>query len=384
MKIVNVETFVVENPPPSRVGRNWLFVKLTTDNGIEGIAEPVRGGFDNVTTAQLIRGTADRYIIDADPFNIETLYRRMYGVGGAQSPMSILSAFEIACWDIIGKALDQPIYNLLGGKYHEKIRSYSYLNPASDDPNQTSVHSDPIRAAERAAVYLKLGFTAVKFDPCPPGIVPAPYQLSLETLENAEAVVRNVREAVGDKCDIIIGTHAQMTTSSAIRLARRLEKYDPLWFEEPVRPENKDEMARVAHHTTIPVATGESLSTKDEFRDLLQSQAASVLQFTVSHVGGLLEGKKIAGMAEAYYAQIAPHHFAGPVAVMANVQLDVCSPNFLITECNIPLERLDGFHAEILKEPIRWEEGYIIPPTKPGLGIELNMEVVNRHLYKGN
>ena len=174
MKIVNVETFLVENPTPSRVGRNWLFVKLTTDNGIEGIAEPVRGGFDNVATAQLIGATADRYIIDADPFN-------MYGVGGAQSPMSILSAFEIACWDIIGKALDQPIYNLLGGKYHEKIRSYSYLNPASDDPDQTSVHADPIRAAERAAAYLKLGFTAVKFDPCPPGIVPAPYQLPLGT-----------------------------------------------------------------------------------------------------------------------------------------------------------------------------------------------------------
>jgi galactonate dehydratase len=388
MKIVNVQTYIVANPPPSRVGANWLFVKLTTDNGIEGIAEPVRGGFNNMDTAKLIETNADRLIIDADPFQIETLYRRMYGVGGAQSPMSILSAFEIACWDIIGKALGQPIYNLLGGMYHEKIRSYSYLNPASTESSQgeaMKLHSDPIRAAERAVDYMKMGFTAVKFDPCPPAIVPAPYQLSLETLENAEAVVRNVREAVGDKCEIILGTHAQMTTSSAIRLARRLEKYDPLWFEEPTRPENKDEMARVAHHTTIPVATGESLSTKDEFRDLLQSQSASILQFTLGHVGGLLEGKKIAGMAEAYYAQIAPHHFAGPVAVMANVQLDVCSPNFLITECNIPLERSDGFHAEILKKPIQWEEGYIIPPTEPGLGIELNMEVVNKHLiYKSS
>jgi galactonate dehydratase len=383
MKIVNVQTYIVENPPPSRGGANWLFVKLTTDDGIEGIAEPVRGGYDNITTAKLIEDNADRYIIDADPFGIETMYRRIYGVAADGSKMSMLSAFEIACWDIIGKALDRPIYNLLGGKYHEKIRSYSYMYPVPDVPTSQfffDLHADPIRAAETAAEYMKMGFTAVKFDPCPPVMVPAPYQLSLETLENAEAVVKNVREAVGDKCEIILGTHAQMTTSSAIRLARRLEKYDPLWFEEPTRPENKDEMARVARHTSIPVATGESLSTKDEFRDLLQTQSASILQFTVGHVGGLLEGKKIAGMAEAYYAQIAPHHYASPVALMANVHLDVCSPNFLITE---GVGKLDGFQAEILKEPIRWEEGYIIPPTKPGLGIELNMEVVNQHLYKG-
>ncbi|HEY96438.1 MAG TPA: mandelate racemase/muconate lactonizing enzyme family protein [Dehalococcoidia bacterium] len=383
MKIVNVQTYIVENPPPSRGGANWLFVKLTTDDGIEGIAEPVRGGINNMDTAKLIETNADRLIIDSDPFQIETLYRKMYGVGGPQSPMSILSAFEIACWDIIGKALDQPIYYLLGGKYHEKIRSYSYMYPVPDAPTSQfffDLHADPIRAAETAVEYMKMGFTAVKFDPCPPVMVPAPYQLSLETLENAEAVVKNVREAVGDKCEIILGTHAQMTTSSAIRLARRLEKYDPLWFEEPTRPENKDEMARVARHTSIPVATGESLSTKDEFRDLLQTQSASILQFTVGHVGGLLEGKKIAGMAEAYYAQIAPHHYASPVALMANVHLDVCSPNFLITE---GVGKLDGFQAEILKEPIRWEEGYIIPPTKPGLGIELNMAVVNQHLYQG-
>ena len=140
-------------------------------------------------------------------------------------------------------------------------------------------------------------------------------------------------------------------------------------------------MARVAHHTTIPIATGERLSTKYEFRELLQNQSASILQFALGRVGGILEAKKIAGMAESYYAQIAPHLYAGPVEAIADIQIDICSPNFLIQES---IERFDGFHAEILKEPIRWEEGYIIPPTKPGLGIEFNEEIVNKHLYKGD
>ena len=207
-----------------------------------------------------------------------------------------------------------------------------------------------------------------------------PVQISLRVLENTEAVVKGIREAVGDKCDILMGTHGQMTTSSAIRLARRLEKYDPLWFEEPVPPENRDEMARVAHHTSIPIATGERLATKYEFRELLDKKAASILQFALGRVGGILEAKKIAGMAEAYYAQIAPHLFAGPVEAMANIQVDTCSPNFLIQE---GIQTWGGFHAEILKEPIHWQDGYIIPPTGPGLGVELDEEVAAQHPYTG-
>ena len=379
MKIKDLKTYIVENPPPSHGLRLWVFVKLITDNGIEGIGEPWGYGFEPKVMVQMIQSIGEQYVIGTDPFKIEEMWRRIYGGGHGEARLCVLSAIEMACWDIIGKALEQPVYNLLGGKYHEKVRSYTYLYPASDDPNQTSVHMDPIRAAERAAAYVKMGFTGVKFDPCPPSMA-NPLQLSLEALENAEAVVRNVREAVGDKCDILIGTHGQMTTSSAIRLAKRLERYDPLWFEEPTPPENKNEMARVAHHTTIPVATGERLSTKYEFRDLLQNQAASILQFALGRVGGILEAKKIAGMAEAYYAQIAPHLYAGPVEAMADIQVDICSPNFLIQES---IERFGGFHAEMLKEPIKWQDGYIIPPTKPGLGIELNEEVMKEHPYTG-
>ena len=171
-----------------------------------------------------------------------------------------------------------------------------------------------------------------------------------------------------------------MTASSAIRLAKRLEKFDPLWFEEPVPPENIEEMARVARSTSIPIATGERLATKYEFAGLLNKQAASILQMALGRVGGILEAKKIAGMAEAHYALIAPHLYCGPIEGAANIQIDTCSPNFLIQE---GIQTWGGFHAEILKEPIRWEEGYIIPPSKPGLGVELDEAVAAMHPYTG-
>jgi galactonate dehydratase len=386
MKIVDLKTFLVGNPPPSRGGSKWIFVKLITDNGIEGIGECYAVPFNPQNVPDLIRSVVDRFLINADPFKIEDMWRKIYASGYDQHPdltkMAIMSGLETACWDIIGKALGQPVYNLLGGQFHEKLRSYTYLYPADDndaDP-QRRAQGDPQMAGDRAAHYMKMGFTAIKFDPIRLIGYLAPIQVTLEALETAEKVVKNVREAVGDKCDILIGTHGQMTTSSAIRFAQRLEKYDPLWFEEPVPPENRQEMARVAQHTSIPIATGERLATKYEFREVLQYQAASILQFALGRVGGILEAKKIAGMAEAYYAQIAPHLYAGPVEAIANIQIDTCSPNFLIQES---IETWGGFYTEILKEPIRWEEGYIIPPTKPGLGIELNEEVIKAHPYAG-
>ena len=381
MKIVDLKTYRVNNPTSKGLPEKWLFVKLFTDHGIEGIGEVYGVPFDFHIVEELVKSVADRFLIDKDPFQIETFWRGAYASGYDQHPdltkMGIISGLETACWDIIGKELNQPIYNLLGGRYHEKLRSYTYLGPNPDKPEQRNTHQDPIAAGDAAAAYVKWGFTAIKIDPVmkepPPPPGGSPIQISLHVLENTEAVVKSIREAVGDKCDILIGTHGQMTTSSAIRLAKRLEKYDPMWFEEPVPPENRDEMARVARHTSIPIATGERLATKYEFRELLDKGAASILQFALGRVGGILEARKIAGMAEAYYAQIAPHLYAGPVEAMANIQIDTCSPNFLIQES---IRRWDGFHADLLVKPIQWEEGYIIPPIGPGLGIELNMDVV--------
>ncbi len=384
MKIVDIKTYVVGSPPPHHGGSNWVFLKLVTDDGIEGFGEAYGVPFHAHTVVRLIEDVGQRYVIDSDPFKIEKLWRIIYSSGYTQHPdltvMGVLSGIEMACWDIVGKALNQPVYNLLGGQVNEKLRSYTYLYPAPEDTVRRTVFTDPERAPKRAAEYVKQGFTAVKFDPVMPMSAFDPRQLSLEVLDNAELVVKNVREAVGSKCDLLIGTHGQMTTSSAIRLARRLEQFDPLWFEEPVPPGNVDEMARVARSTSIPVATGERLTTKYEFRELLEKQAASILQMALGRVGGILEAKKIAGMAEAHYAQIAPHLYCGPIEAAANIQLGTCSPNFLIQES---IETFGGFYGELLKEPIQWQDGYIIPPTKPGLGVELNEEVAARHPYTG-
>jgi L-alanine-DL-glutamate epimerase-like enolase superfamily enzyme len=192
-------------------------------------------------------------------------------------------------------------------------------------------------------------------------------------------VFKSLRDAVGDKCDIALGTHGQFNTHSAIRVAKILEKYDVLWFEEPVPPENVDEMARVAQHTSVPIAAGERLSTKWDYRLLLEKQAAQIIQVNVGF-SGILESKKIAGMAEAYYAQVAPWMYCGPVAAAANIQLDVTIPNFLAQE---GVETMNGFHEEILEEPIRIEKGYIIPSTKPGLGIgRVKEELFDKHPYQ--
>ncbi len=383
MKISEFKTYVVANPPPHFGGAYWVFVKLSTDSGVVGFGEAYCVPFHPRVVESMIEDVCERYVVGRDPFKIEQLWRIVYSSGYSQrsdlSIMGVLSAIETACWDIIGKELDKPVYELLGGQVHEKLRSYTYIYPSEGDT--TDVYADPDLAAQRAAEYAELGFTAVKFDPVGPYTAYDPRQLSLEALDRAETFVSKLREAVGTRCDLLFGTHGQMTASSAIRLAQRLEPYDPLWLEEPVPPENVDEMARVARATSIPVATGERLATKYEFAQVLQKQAASILQLALGRSGGILEGKKIAGMAEAYYAQIAPHLYCGPIEGAANVQLDTCTPNFLIQES---IDTWGGFHGEILIEPMQWQDGYIIPPTAPGIGVTLNEEVAARHPYTGS
>ena len=382
MKITDCKTFVVGNPPPHFGGQYFIFVKLVTDNGIAGYGEVYSVPFHPHVVARMIEDVFARQVEGTDPFKIERLWRIVYSSGFTQRPdisiLGILSGIEMACWDIIGKALGKPVYELLGGQVHERLRSYTYIYPEPDD--KTDVYVDPDLAVERALKYADMGFTAVKFDPVSPFTAFDPRQLSLEALDRAERFVRMLREALGPRCDLLFGTHGQMTTSSAIRLAKRLEPYDPLWLEEPTPPENAEEMARVARQTSIPIATGERLGSKYEFARLLSEQAASILQMNLGRVGGILEAKKIAGMAEAHYAQIAPHLYCGPIVGAANVQISACTPNFLILES---IQDWGGFHAEILKTPMQWEEGYVIPPSAPGIGVELDEEVAARHPYEG-
>jgi galactonate dehydratase len=383
MKLTDIKTFVAGNPQPGIGGRYFVFVKLTTDGNVHGIGEAYCVPFHPDIVAQMLIDVFGRYLAGEDPHNIENIWRRVYSAGYTQHPdltlMGVLSALEMACWDIIGKEAGQPVYNLLGGRVHERLRSYTYIYARAGD--KTDVYQDPQLAAERAVEYLAQGFTALKFDPAGPYSAFDGRQLSLAQLELCERFMKVLRAAVGTRADLLFGTHGQMTAAGAIRLARRLEPYEPLWFEEPVPADAPEEMARVARATSIAIAAGERLATKYDVARVLRAGAAAILQMNLGRVGGILEAKKIAALAEVQHVQLAPHLYCGPVVGAANIQLSTCSPNFLILE---GIERWQGFHAEVLLKPIRWEEGYVIPPTEPGLGVELNEAVIAAHPYTGN
>ena len=392
MKIVDIKPYVIGVPQR----RNWVFCKLVTDEGIAGWGECPAPWLRENTLAQAIHELGQRFVVGQDPFNIESIWEALYKSAGSyraaeQSQHShhlqhpgvfhgqVVGSIEMACWDIVGKALNQPIYKLLGGVKNEKLRAYTYLHNVAD----WRAGDAPETAGPAALRVVEAGFTLFKFDPIPGGSayhpsVRSPREISLKELRYTDAVLKHMRDAVGDECDIAMGTHGQLNTHSAIRFAKILEKYDCLWFEEPVPMENVDEMARVARHTTVPIAQGERCSTKWEFRRLLETQAAQILQIMVGQ-NGILESKKIAGMAEAYNAQVAPWMACGPVNAAANIQLDVTCPNFLAQE---GIGRMRGIYAAVLEEPIRVEQGYIIPSTKPGLGIgRVKEEVLEKYPY---
>ena len=375
MKVTQLETILLDNVEPFRGGPKWLFIKLHTDEGIVGLGERVTGHNLNMKSQiELLHDLAERFVIGQDPFQIEKIWQAMYGTlhdyrhpGMSHTPA--MSAIEIALWDIVGKATGQPIYNLLGGKYHEQLRAYAYM------PSE-GVWEDPKKAGAIAEQLVAEGNSAAKIDPFMP-YFPLPRDFPLKTINHAASIFREIRNAVGDELEIGLGTHGQFSTAVAIRIAHIFEEFNPFWFEEPVPPENVDEMARVAAHTSIPIASGERLATKYEFSQLIEKQAAQIIQLDVGQCGGILEAKKIAGMAEAHFAMIAPHMYVGPVAASAAVQLDTCSPNFLIQEWNA-----NDLHSEIFEEPIVFENGFITTPTGPGLGITLNEEVVARQRAK--
>ncbi|HJN46102.1 MAG: mandelate racemase/muconate lactonizing enzyme family protein [Vicinamibacterales bacterium] len=373
IKITGYRTMVLDNIEPFIGHRKWLFLQLETDVGIVGLGERVSGGVLELgSQVSLLHEMCDSVVVGKSPFDIERIWQDLYSnphdyrhPGLSRTPA--MSAIDMACWDIVGKATGQPIYNLLGGQFHERLRAYAYLDTAG-------VWENPALAGERAAELVERGMTVCKLDPFQP-ITGGPRDYSLKTINHVARIFRAMRDAVGDELEIGIGTHGQFSTSGAIRVASLLEEFNPYFFEEPVSPENVDEMARVAAMTTIPIATGERLVTKFEFAEVLGKQAAGIIQLDVGQCGGILESKKIASMSEAHYAMIAPHMYCGPIAASAAVQLDTCSPNFLVQEFNT-----NDLHSEIFVDPITIENGFITPPTGPGLGVELNEAVVRRQL----
>ena len=384
MKLAAIETFVVGNPPPKRGGNYFLFVKLTTACGIVGYGEMYTASFGGHTVAKMAEDVFEREMLNEDPFQIEKMWRRVYSRGFSSRPdislMGVMSGLEMACWDIIGKACDKPVHALIGGKLHERLRSYTYIYP-DGDMDENEFYNDPDASAKMAARYVKEGFDAVKFDPAGAYTPLDPHMPTLEDIDRSEKFLKAMREAVGGDADLLFGTHGQFSVSGAKRMARMMEAYDPLWFEEPTPPERPEMMAQVAAATNIPIATGERLTTKYEFVRVLEQGAANIIQMNLGRVGGILEAKKVAALAESFYAHIAPHLYCGPLVGAANIRVSATCPNFLILES---IRKWDGFYADILTTPIEWEDGHVIVPDRPGLGVELNEELARAHPWEGD
>lgn len=379
MKLQDLDVIVTAPPAPGWGGRYWILVKVTTDNGITGWGECYASSVGPVAMRAVIEDVFARHMAGENPENIELMFRRAYSSGFTQRPdLTVIGAFsglEIACWDILGKARERPVYALLGGRMNDRIRAYTYLYPlAHHDPS--AFWSSPEMAAETAVAMVEKGYTALKFDPAGPYTMRGGHMPSMHDIALSVAFCKAIRDAVGDRADLLFGTHGQFSTAGAIRLGQALEPYSPLWFEEPIPPDAVEEMAKVARAVRIPVATGERLTTKAEFAPVLRAGAATILQPALGRAGGIWEMKKVAAMAEVYNAQMAPHLYAGPVEWAANIHLAASIPNVLMAEC---IET--PFHDALIKGAIRVEGGFVTPPETPGLGIDVDEELARAHPY---
>ncbi|MCP4209501.1 MAG: mandelate racemase/muconate lactonizing enzyme family protein [Shimia sp.] len=382
MKLTDLDIIVTAPPAPGWGGRYWILVKLQTDTGLTGWGECYASSVGPDAMEAVIRDVFDRYFEGENPENIERLFRRTYSSGFTQRPdltvMGAFSGLEIACWDILGKDRDRPVYALLGGLMNERLRAYTYLYPL-EHHDLSDFWTSPEMAAESALAMVEKGYTAVKFDPAGPYTMRGGHMPTMSDISMSVAFCAAIREAVGNKADLLLGTHGQFNTAGAIRLGQALEPYSPLWFEEPTPPDNIEDMARVAKNVRIPVATGERMTTKSEFATVLRTGAAEILQPALGRAGGIWEMKKVAAIAECYNAQIAPHLYAGPVEWAANIHLAASIPNLLMIET---IET--DFHNALITSSITVEDGFVTPPTAPGLGIEVNEALARKHKFDGD
>jgi len=310
-------------------------------------------------------------VMGMDPFQVEIISQRLirdvYSEGG-QVHMCAVAAIEIALWDIIGKATNQPIYNLWGGRCHEKLRAYAngwYRGPRT-----------PASFAEKAKKVADRGYTALKFDP----FGSAWRTLSRYDFDLSADIIRAVRDAVGPTVDLLIEGHSRFNVSTAVEFAEAIHQFRPAWFEEPVPHTNINAMVEVARRSPVPIATGESLSNKQQFAELLKHDVVNILQPEPLNLGGLFNARIVAGMADAHYAVIAPHSAQGPVCSAACVQLNASIPNFFIHE--IFDEFNEPWEKEIVTHHVEVVNGYIEVPERPGLGIDLNLEEIRKHPYQ--
>ena len=382
MKLKDLKIIVTRPPPPGWGGRYWIFVKLTTDNGIVGWGECYASSIGPEAMEVVIKDIFERYFLNESPSDFEKMFRRTYSSGFTQRPdltvMGAFSGLEIACWDILGKHFDCPTWQLLGGKINERVRAYSYLYPL-EHHDLNDFWTTPEMAAESAIDLVNRGFTAVKFDPAGPYTMRGGHMPAMSDIKLSINFCRAIREAVGDNADILFGTHGQFTTAGAIRLGKAIEPYSPMWFEEPIPPDNLSEFSKVQSAVGIPIATGERFTTKMEFAEVLKSGGVSIIQPALGRAGGIWEMKKAAAIAEVFNAQVAPHLYAGPIEWAANIQLAASIPNLLIAET---IET--PFHTSLVNEKIKVEDGYIQVSDEAGLGIEVNEKLAEENPYKGS
>jgi len=362
MKIVDVKSHVL-----GTAWRNLTFVRVITDEGLEGVGE-VR--MLNHTDALLgyLKEAVPNHVLGHNPMNIEDLVHRMYRNDYARADeivMSGIATIEIACWDIMGQALGQPVYKLLGGAVREKIKVYAN--------GWYTVERTPQEFHAAATKAIGKGYRALKLDPFGSGF----YELDRTEKMRSIALVEAVRDAVGPDVEIMVEMHGRFNPATAIELAHELEAFKPSWIEEPVPPENLAALKKASEKISLPVATGERLHTRYDYRQLFELQAADIIQPDITHFGGLLETKKLAAWAEAYYLLVAPHNVGGPVSTAAALHFAASTPNFKI------LEHFNDFAEDWVKQAApgnpEVQDGYFALPQGPGLGVKLDEEVIREH-----
>ncbi|MDB1691014.1 galactonate dehydratase [Enterococcus casseliflavus] len=348
-----------------KVKPRWIFVKLSTDEGIDGWGEMISG----TKTETVVAGAyevGERFLLGQNPFEIERLFQEMHRSFFRGGPIhgTIVSGLEMALWDIKGKALNVPIYELLGGAARDRIKVYSWIG--GDRPDDV---------AEQAQDRVDRGFTAVKMN----ATEELHYIDSYVKIEEVVERVTSIRERFGNKLDIGIDFHGRVHKPMAKVLAKALEPYHPMFLEEVVLPENEEHFKEVAQLVATPLATGERLYTRWQFKTLFQQGAIDVIQPDVALCGGIMEMRKIAAMAEAYDVAVAPHAPYGPVALAATLQVDSCTPNVFIQEQSLGIHYNKGFDLLDFvknKEVFQYKDGYVEIPSKPGLGLEMDEDRV--------
>lgn len=363
MKVTQIKTFICH-----AYRTNWVFVKVITDSGLYGVGEATLE-YREPTVVQAIK-ELERYLVGKDPHNIEAFwhdaYRDAYWRGGVVL-MSALAGVEMALWDIKGKALGVPVYQLLGGKVRDSVKCYANAWFAGA--------KKPEEFAQKAKIAVKNGFSGLKWDPFGKEYL----NIDPKHLNEALDCIAAVKDAVGDQVHLIIEGHGRFNVPTAVRIGNALEKFGILWFEEPIPPDDKKGIAWVRSKIATPVSGGERLYSRFEYADYLRMECADFWQPDVSHAGGIMEVRKIAAMAESHYIPVCPHNPSGPVANAATLQLAACIPNFYLLETmanDIP------WRADVSTEKVKFENSEMFISDLPGLGIDINEEEIAKHPYE--